>query len=378
MSRDESDRLAALRRYYILDTPPQAALDRITALAARLFNTPISTITLVDETRQWFKSNYGLDIRETPRDVSVCAYTILSDEVMVVTDTMEDERFSGNPMVVGPPHIRFYAGAPLKTQDGYNLGTLCVMDRVPRRALTGEEQTILAELAKTVMDELELRLATVRAAEMDSARRAAEQRLAGLSESLATSANLLRSVVDALPVGVWVADAAGEIVLENEAGRRIWGGAQRVRDGGYGQYKGWWSETGERVKPEEWAIHRAIGRGETSLGEVIDIENFQGVRKTILNSAAPIRDAGGGIAGAVIVNEDITVHKRAERELRRRERQLEILSRASRHLNSVLQTPTVGRETIVFALQLVGATDGTAGFFRNGRMEFTDYYEKGV
>lgn len=378
MPPNESERLAALRRYYILDTPPEAAFDRITALAARLFNTPISTITLVDETRQWFKSSYGLDIRETPREVSFCAYTILSGEVMVVPDTLEDERFAGNPVVVGPPYIRYYVGAPLKTPEGDNLGTLCVMDRVPRPAPPAEEQSVLAELAKTVMDELELRLATIRAAEMESTRRVAEERLASLSEALDTSANLLRSVVDVLPIGVWVADAGGDILLENEAGRRIWGGPHRVREGGYDQYKGWWAETGERVKPEEWAIHRAIGRGETSLGEVIDIEDFQGVCKTILNSAAPIRDAAGRIAGAVIVNEDITVHKQAERELRRRERQLDILSRASRHLNSVLQTSAVGRETILSALQLVGATQGTAGFVRSGRMEFTEYCENGV
>ena len=157
---NENDRLAALLRYAILDTPHEAAFDRITALAARLFNVPISQVALVDEKRQWFKSSYGAgSICETDRDISFCAYAILNDSVMVVPDATADSRFEDNPFVTQPPGIRFYAGAPLSVSGAYNIGTLCVIDTVPRQFST-EEQQILADLAAIAADELELRSAT--------------------------------------------------------------------------------------------------------------------------------------------------------------------------------------------------------------------------
>ncbi|WP_445637578.1 histidine kinase [Nostoc sp. DSM 114161] len=166
---NEVERLEALRRYKILDTPPEAAFDRITSLAARLFNVPIALVSLVDESRGWFKSSYGLDMREVQRDASICSLVLLSNEVLVISDTKEDNRLASNPFVHNELGLRFYAGAPLLTQDGFNLGTICLLDTQPRDALTNEQKAMLADLAAMVMDELELRLAARKIDRIDAA-----------------------------------------------------------------------------------------------------------------------------------------------------------------------------------------------------------------
>jgi GAF domain-containing protein len=153
---NETERLAALREYHILDTLPEQAYDDITALAAHLCGTPLAVITLVDEDRQWFKSRVGLDLTETPREFSFCAHAILDVDLFEVADTERDLRFADHPGVSGYPHVRFYAGAPLVTAEGQALGTLCVADTVPRR-LTEQQQSSLRALARQVMAQLELR-----------------------------------------------------------------------------------------------------------------------------------------------------------------------------------------------------------------------------
>ncbi len=155
---NERERLESLRGHSILDTPPELAFDRITRLVAKLLKVPISTVTLVDESRQWFKSVYGLESRESSRDVSFCAHAILDDKMFVIPDASGDARFMDNPLVTGDPRIRFYAGMPLKSEEGLNLGTLCAIDTRPRQ-LSEDEMTILRDLAGIVSDELNLRLA---------------------------------------------------------------------------------------------------------------------------------------------------------------------------------------------------------------------------
>ncbi|RUT08148.1 hypothetical protein DSM106972_013160 [Dulcicalothrix desertica PCC 7102] len=166
---NEVERLEALRRYNILDTPPEVAFDRITSLAARLFNMPITLVSLVDESRGWFKSAYGFDMREVQRDTTICSFALLSNEVLVIPDTRQDSRLVCNPFVQNEPGLRFYAGAPLLTQDGFNLGTLCLLDTKPRDGLSDEQKSVLTDLAAMVMDELELRLAAHKVAQMDAA-----------------------------------------------------------------------------------------------------------------------------------------------------------------------------------------------------------------
>jgi two-component system cell cycle sensor histidine kinase/response regulator CckA len=155
----EQKRLEALREHEILDTLPEVALDDLTAIAADICGTSIALITLVDENRQWFKSKLGLEASETARDISFCAHAILQSDLLIVPDASKDPRFSDNPTVVGEPHIRFYAGAQLVTQQGDRLGTLCVIDKKPHTLPPLQEQ-VLRVLAKQVMVHLELRRKT--------------------------------------------------------------------------------------------------------------------------------------------------------------------------------------------------------------------------
>ena len=161
-SKSEGERLAAVARYEILDTPPDGAFDRITAIAARQFKVPISIISIVDHDRIWFKSHHGLDVAEIGRDPGLCASAILSDDAYVLNDARSDPRSLANPLVAGEFGLRFYAAIPLETHDGYKLGTLCVIDREPR-AVTEEQIADLKDLASLVVDQLELRLAARRA-----------------------------------------------------------------------------------------------------------------------------------------------------------------------------------------------------------------------
>jgi two-component system, NtrC family, sensor kinase len=153
----ETDRLAVLRSYNVLDTLPEAAFDDIAFLASVICQTPIALVSLVDRSRQWFKARVGTDIEETSREVAFCAHAILQpDEMLVVPDTHDDPRFATNPLVTDAPGVRFYAGVPLNSPQGLPLGTLCTFDSVPRR-LTAEQARALAALSREVMVHLELR-----------------------------------------------------------------------------------------------------------------------------------------------------------------------------------------------------------------------------
>ena len=150
---NDAARVATLRSLNILDTPRDNRFDRYTRIAARIFDMPIVLISLVDDGRQWFKSAEGLDVEETSRDISFCAHAILGDDVLEVPNARRDPRFFDNPLVVEQPRIRFYAGAPLEAPNGHKLGTLCVIDRVPRQ-LSDEEKAMLKNLADMVVDEM--------------------------------------------------------------------------------------------------------------------------------------------------------------------------------------------------------------------------------
>ena len=153
---NEAGRIAALEKYAILDTDPEQSFDDLTLLASIVCRTPIALISLVDEDRQWFKSRVGIDASETSRDIAFCSTAILQSDLFVVPDALLDERFRNNPLVVSDPHIRFYAGAPLINEDGYALGTLCVVDRTPRE-LAPEQREALKALSRLVIAQLEFR-----------------------------------------------------------------------------------------------------------------------------------------------------------------------------------------------------------------------------
>ena len=153
----EIKRLENLHKYEILNTPADGYFDEITALAAKIFNVPIAIISLVDTDRIWFKSSYGLDVDEIPRDPGLCSSAIMSDDIYIVENARTDARTLANPLVAGVMGLQFYAAAPLKSLEGYNLGTLCIIDKTPR-SLDAKESSILMQLSRIVMHQFELKL----------------------------------------------------------------------------------------------------------------------------------------------------------------------------------------------------------------------------
>ncbi|HUO10857.1 MAG TPA: ATP-binding protein [Phycisphaerae bacterium] len=188
---DEEARLAAVRATGLLDTPPEASYDDITALAARICGTPIALVTLVEKDRQWFKSHHGMEITETPRSVAFCNYPVADRQFTQVTDAAADARFASNPLVRGDPHIRFYAGAPLIGTDGHAVGTLCVVDVVPHR-LTPEQVHALEALARQVVREIQMRQQVVELQKLVKERNEAQQ-------AILASESILRSFYNSSP-----------------------------------------------------------------------------------------------------------------------------------------------------------------------------------
>jgi GAF domain-containing protein len=158
---NEAGRLKALKRYQILDTPPDGSFDRIVSIASRVFNMPIALVTLVDKDRIWFKAKSGLDgVAQINRDPGLCASAILSDDIYLVENAKEDVRTLANPLVCSEFGLQFYAAVPLKTRDGYNIGTLCLIDKKPR-FLSSEQMLLLQDFGNIVVDEMELRLSAL-------------------------------------------------------------------------------------------------------------------------------------------------------------------------------------------------------------------------
>ena len=151
---DESKRLETLRSLKLLDTAPEERFDRLTRLAKRLFEVPICLVSIIDANRQWFKSAQGLEAPETHRDISFCGHAILEDKLFIIPNTLEDERFADNPLVLEDPNIRFYAGHPLKVMNGSKMGTLCIIDKEPRE-FSDEDYGLLKDLAAMAEQEIE-------------------------------------------------------------------------------------------------------------------------------------------------------------------------------------------------------------------------------
>lgn len=166
---DEEARLAALRRYEIVDTPPEEAFDRITRVACTHFRVPIALVSLIERERQWFKSCQGLSFCQTSRDISFCAHAVAAGEPLIIPDATKDPRFASNPLVTVEKGIRFYAGAPLVVPGGFRLGTLCIIDTEPRR-FQGSDVDRLVDLARMVSDELELRITALELRRLETMR----------------------------------------------------------------------------------------------------------------------------------------------------------------------------------------------------------------
>jgi len=219
---NELGRLEALHNLKILDTEPEAVFDAITQMVQRHLDVPIDLISLVDSERQWFKSCNGLSVPGTSRDVAFCAYSILSADVFIVPNAEEDDRFKHNPLVTGDPHIRFYAGAPLITSDGFAIGTLCVIDRKPR-ILPKESIAFLKDCASIVVQAMELREKNLKT----------EMQLLGEKTNLAIALRdreRLRHIIDAFNEGFIMWNTSHEVVMVNKAFSDITGiTAERAR-----------------------------------------------------------------------------------------------------------------------------------------------------
>jgi anti-sigma regulatory factor (Ser/Thr protein kinase) len=246
---DEQARLAALRRYRILDTEPEEAFDDLTLLASYICGTPMALMTLIDEERQWFKSQRGLgDLRETERSVAFCTHAITQAGILEVPDTREDDRFRQNPFVTGQPHIRFYAGAPLITPDGHALGTLCVIDTEPRR-LSPDQRRALDALRHQAQAQLELRR------RLDDLQQALAERDKAEAEQIALITDLRASLdkVDKLTALMpYTSTCEMNIVVPAEPASipRVSQGVKQLLEG-----KGW---DEEQIMPVELALDEAM------------------------------------------------------------------------------------------------------------------------
>ncbi|MEQ8206807.1 MAG: GAF domain-containing protein, partial [Woeseia sp.] len=200
--RDETERISALHRYALLDTAPEQNFEDIALLATELCQMPTALISLTDTDRQWFKSRVNFELSETARDISFCTHAIEFDGIMEVCDASTDARFADNPLVTGPPYIRYYAGAPLITHDGHKLGCLCVVDQKPGK-MDDRQRGSLQALSRLVITQLELRRLNLETKRAEAARQ--------------LSQTFMRATVDSLNDHIAIVDQHGEIVHVNRA-----------------------------------------------------------------------------------------------------------------------------------------------------------------
>ncbi len=295
----ESARLAALARYDVLGTTPEAAFDRITNLTSLTFGAPIAFVSLIGKDKQYFKSCFGLTLRETDRKYALCTQTILGNSVVVVHDARNDPHLAAHPFVVGAPHIRFYAGAPLRSVDGVNLGTLCVLDTKPRFDFTPAQEGLLAELAALVDDLLENRRLT---------RVVSEERA------------FLQAVLENVTDSIIACNAEGELTTFNEASRALHGLHEVALEPN--EWAGYYDlYAADGVTPlalEEIPLYRAY-RGETVKDSEMVVVPKGGAPHQLRVSGRSFSDPMGKLLGAVVAMHDVTEQRAAAATLRESE-----------------------------------------------------------
>lgn len=349
LHENEKRRLDVLWHYEVLDTSDEQSFDDLAELAAEICGAPIATVTLVDEKRQWFKSKIGITAAETSRDISFCAHAILKSELMIIPDALKDSRFVDNPLVTGEPHIRFYAGAPLINPEGYPLGTLCVIDTVPRD-LTASQRNALEVLARHVVTLLELRRLSAQAIRLEQERRHFQENSLRTLQSLADhrggaleqvstekklgeERNLLRTLLDHLPDYVFVKDLQSRHLLVNKSHARFRGLTDSQDAIGRTLFESLPKEMAERYRANDLQVFKS---GEALVNREERVVDSAGNVHWLLTTKVPLRDKANKVIGLVGISRDITERKRIETALRETEEIFRLISENVSDLIAVL------------------------------------------
>ncbi len=343
----EELRLAATRALDLLDTDPEPEFDELVQLAAKLCETPMSAITIVDEHRQWFKSKFGISINESPRKTSFCNQAICGQTLFVVEDALNDERFRENPSVTGKDGLRFYAGMPLSRRDGLNIGTLCVLDTKPRQ-LTADQRHTLEILARQVATHMELRL------QRQGLRNALEERTA-LAAELGASDQLFRTFMHYSPMASFIKDDQGRFVFYNRRMAEC-AGIDLASAIGLTDAELWPESIARTLRANDRDVLRA-----EKLTEMNEVTEVNGTRTEWRSFKFPWRNSSGDqmLAGIAI---DVTAERKQEAELRHYQRQLEEANaRLTRSANTDPLTGLANRRALDEGIEAATGTPATPG-----------------
>ena len=352
LPEDELECLEALRRYRILDTPPDRAFDHLAEAAAGLFRVPIAMVSLVDNDRIWFKSHHGIEAEQVVREEGSCASAMLTPEAYHICDAIHDPRAQANPLVTGPFGVRFYATAPLRTHDGFNLGALCVADRAPRE-LAPAEAEMLRKLAALVMDRMGLRWSVSKVAEFEPAERRISEELRQANEALIQSEDRFRDLFDEAPIAYVHEGLDTRFIQANRSAMRILGLKPEEISGTFG--KSLVPDTSDAQRRLREALD-SVGHGTDTSGFVLELrrkDNGKAVWVQCWSRRAP----GGDYTRTMFV--EITDRVLIEQERKRLQEQNTYLweeIRSGENFGDIIGN-SPGLQKVKQQIQLVAPTD---------------------
>ena len=354
IDRTEQARLQELKSYNILDTSSERDFDNIVKLVASICQTPIATITLIDQKREWFKASIGLEQRENDREIAFCAVAFLSEDIFLVPDTLKDPNFSTNPMVTGAPYIRFYAGMPLISPRGHSLGTLAVKDYQPRE-LTGLQLDSLRTLAAQVVVQLESRRQNSILERLSQQRDHINQKLSLQSAKLEKEREFLSALLESLSEGIAACDEKGKLSLFNNTTRQLHGlDEEKLPPEKWAQHYDLFLADGKtRMSVDQIPLFRAYA-GEKVVQEELVIAPKNDQRRIVLCNGQPILRSDGKKLGAVIAMRDITEQKAKETALAKSEAKLSAIFNQSYLFQGLMEVDGTVIDVNQIALQACG------------------------